>query len=57
MAHLIGVILVFIATGERNWMATAGLSHRPWLDQYCYAYFWAMSTILGFGNANPSNSL
>ena len=55
LAHLIGVVLICIATGRENWMSTMGISERPWNEQYAYAYFWAMSTMLGFGNATPSN--
>ena len=55
MAHLIGVILLLIADGDESWMSTIGILNNPWNEQYAYAYFWAMSTMLGFGNATPSN--
>ena len=36
-------------------MQNIGVFEDPWIDKYSWAYFWAMSTMLGFGNAAPAN--
>ena len=32
-----------------------GIQHDSWSEKYAFAYFWGMSTLMGFGNAVPSN--
>ena len=58
MAHCIGILLMSITDvsgRDPNWMENLGIYDKDWSEKYAWAYFWAMSTMLGFGNATPAN--
>ena len=57
VAHIIAIFFAWISElqPEDNWMKKMEIWMNPWNEKYAWSYFWAMSTMLGFGNATPSN--
>ena len=50
------MLITDLSAHECNWMENLGIYSKGWSEKYAWAYFWAMSTMLGFGNAVPANS-
>lgn len=50
-AHMIAIILVLISELDpvNNWVLRANLQDRPWFEQYIWAYYWAITTMLSIG--------
>lgn len=59
VAHIITIILLLMSelNPETNWMIKAKVNACPWYEQYVWAYYWAVTTMLsiGYGDIVVSN--
>lgn len=59
VAHIIAIILLLMSefNSETNWLIKAKVDLCPWYQQYIWAYYWAVTTMLsiGYGDIVVSN--
>lgn len=59
VAHLISLVLLGMTYGrDENWLIVKGLSAEVWHVKYCWAFYWATTTMLtvGYGDFSATNS-
>lgn len=58
-AHFIAVIMLLMSNFDatENWIVKCHFDDKYWLEQYSWAYYWAMTTMLsvGFGDIAVAN--
>lgn len=58
-AHSVAIVMILMSlmNENSNWEQIKGISNSIWYEKYCWAYYWATTTMLsvGFGDIVPAN--
>ena len=59
IAHFLAIILIMISwlDSKHNWLSKVDAMKAPWIEQYCWAYYWGTTIMftVGFGDISAVN--